>query len=256
MSLANVLSASGLGNVPKAFLIIHKTDPEDVRSEQVLAQTQNALQEAAANSTLKDLSKITGSNAHVLQVQYNPSSLSLQANAEPIPFTYLQQNVDNGIPNQNFRPPMVVLGVELMFDAMNPQDAFMMDKARLSAGTAVSNVSGIVQNVKHGGYTVQPQTEGLVAALLRPETRLVTFRWADMAFTGQLIEVRADYTMFSVSGKPIRSKVFMNIAQQVESGADVSYWDKAIDKVFGESSSVALKGLGQKAGNLLNLDAF
>ena len=167
MSLANVLSASGLGNVPKAFLIIHKTDPEDVRSEQVLAQTQNALQEAAANSTLKDLSKITGSNAHVLQVQYNPSSLSLQANAEPIPFTYLQQNVDNGIPNQNFRPPMVVLGVELMFDAMHPQDAFMMDKARLSAGTAVSDVSGIVQNVKHGGYTVQPQTEGLVAALLR-----------------------------------------------------------------------------------------
>ena len=109
--------------------------------------------------------------------------------------------------------------------------------------------------VVDGQLTVS-QTEGLVAALLRAGTRVVTFRWADMAFTGQLIEVAADYTMFSVSGKPIRSKVRMNIAQQVESDADFLSWDRALDKVFGDEESVALKGAAQNLGNLLNLDAF
>ena len=97
---------------------------------------------------------------------------------------------------------------------------------------------------------------GLVAALLRPETRLVTFRWADMAFTGQLIEVRADYTMFSVSGKPIRSKVALNISQQVESNADIKYWDKVLDNTFKENNSVEMKKTAQELGNLLNLDLF
>lgn len=256
MSLASTLMQSVPGGVQKAFLIIHKLDASEVDSGKVLADTQKALQNAASNASLTGLVMAAGHHAHVMQVQYNPSTLSLQANAEAIPFTYLQQNVDSGIPNQNLRPPMVVLAVELIFDAMNPADAFMMDKARLSVGAAATDISGIVQNVKHGGYTVQPQTEGLVAALLQSETRMVTFRWADMAFTGQLIEVRADYTMFSVSGKPIRSKVFMNIAQQVESSADVGYWNKALDRVFSESSSVNLKSAGQKVSNLLNLDAF
>ena len=256
--MLNSLTGSVLGGIQKAYLIIHKTDAQSISSAQVTAAAQNALLSAASNASAGALSGAlngAGAAATVLQVQYNPTTLSIQANAEAIPFTYLQQNVDNGIPNQNLRPPMVVLSVELIFDAMNPQDAFMLDKARLSVGTMVSNVAGIVQSTK-GGYTVQPQTEGLLAALMRANTRLVTFRWADMAFTGQLIEVQADYTMFSVSGKPIRSKVRMNIAQQVESDADCKYWDSALDNMFKSGDEVSLKGAGQKLGNLVNLDAF
>lgn len=192
---------------------------------------------------------------NVMQVQYNPASLSIQANAEAIPFTYLQKNIDNGIPHQSPRPPMVVLSVELIFDAMNPKDAFMQEKFSLSTGGAVSSVAGALQAGK-GGYTVQPQTDGLIAALMKPSTRVVTFRWADMAFTGHLIEVQAEYTMFSVSGKPIRSKVQMNIAQQVESDADIQYWDKALDTMFTGDGEAGGKGLGQTMGNLLNLGAF
>ena len=259
MSLKSTLAASAAGNIQKAFLVIHKTDPEDINSAKVMAASQMVLQAAASNAGADALSqglRGVGANAHVMQVQYNPSSLSIQGSVEERPRSYLQQNVDSQIPNFNICPPMVVLSVELIFDAMNPQDAFMMDKARLSAGTVISDISGGIQTAKKGGYTVQPQTEGLVAALLRAGTRVVTFRWADMAFTGQLIEVAADYTMFSVSGKPIRSKVRMNIAQQVESDADFLYWDRALDKVFGDEESVALKGAAQNLGNLLNLDAF
>ena len=264
--LTERLSAS-MGGVQKAILIIHREDAEEIDTEEVSEQTQQALEKATVDSVLENMPAGTsaeklygglttaGLDVAILQVQYNPDSLTIQANADPIPFTYLQANVDSGIPNQNLRPPMVVLGVELIFDATNPQDAFMMDKFRISAGSVVSDIAGGIQ-AKKGGYTVQPQTEALIAALLQEDTRVVTFRWGDMAFTGQLYEVRADYTMFSVSGRPIRSKVSLNISQQVESQADMKYWDKAMGKVFKESNNVELKKTGQQLGNLLNLDLF
>lgn len=245
---------SNTGAVQKAFLVIHEQDASKVSSMDVSAGTINQLTAATAGSTLSAVAKgLSGAGmsmrSHVLQVQYNPSSLTLQANAQPIPFTYLMQNVDEGIPNQASRPPMVVLSVELVFDDMTPTDAFTMDKTRL-----VETVAAGVMSASKNGYTVQPQTDGLVAAILRPETRLVTFRWADMAFTGHLIEVQADYTMFSTSGRPIRSKVRMNIAQQVESDADIQYWKNALKKRFESGDTQNLKSAGQAAGNLLNLD--
>lgn len=256
MGLLNTASTSALGNVQKALLVIHKgKNSSALNSARVAAATENALANAA--STLQATQTALSQNSmdfSVMQVQYNPSSLSIQANAESIPFTYLQENIDNGIPNQNTRPPMVVLSVQLVFDAMNPKDAFMAEKyTSVSTGGIVSSASA-VSKALNGGYTVQPQTDGLLAALLKPFTRLVTFRWADMAFTGQLIEVQAEYTMFSVSGKPIRSTVQMNIAQQVESKADIQYWDNALDQAIKDKSLEQGKGIDQTLGNLLNLN--
>lgn len=256
MGLSDTLAASATGGIQKALLVIHKLDASEVDSSQVASSAANALQGAAwGMSATSAAMGAAGMQASVMQVQYNPTSLSIQANAEAIPFTYLQQNIDSGVPNQSPRPPMVVLSVELIFDAMNPKDAFMAEKFSLSTGGIVSSVAGGIQAAK-GGYTVQPQTDGLIAALMRPSTRVVTFRWADMAFTGQLIEVQAEYTMFSVSGKPVRSKVKMNIAQQVESDADIQYWDKALDTMFSSGDEAGGKSAGQKLGNLLNLGAF
>lgn len=254
MGLGNTLASSALGSVQKALLIIHKTDASAVDSAQVAVAAENALRGAAAGLAATSAAmQSAGMNTSVMKVQYNPTSLSIQANAEAIPFTYLQQNIDSGIPNQSPRPPMVVLSVDLIFDAMNPKDAFMAEKFSLSTGGIVSSVAGAIQTATGGGYTVQPQTDGLIAALMRPSTRVVTFRWADMAFTGQLIEVQAEYTMFSVSGKPVRSKVRMNIAQQVESDADIQYWNKVLDTTFNGSVEAGGKGIDQTLGNLLNL---
>ena len=256
MGLGQVLSTSALGNIQKALLVIHKLDASEVDSSKVAASTEAALLGAA--SGMSATSAALGGSAGkvcVMQVQYNPSSLNIQANAEAIPFTYLQKNADSNVPSQNSRPPMVVLSVELVFDAMNPKDAFMAEKFSLSTGGTVSSAAGIAKAAK-GGYTVQPQTDGLIAALMRPQTRVVTFRWADMAFTGQIIEAQAQYSMFSVSGRPVRSIVRLNIAQQVESDADVQYWDKALDKGIESGQLERGKDVGQELGNLLNLGAF
>ena len=257
MGLGSQLGNAVVGNIQKALLVIHRQeDAAEVDSARVAAATEAALGGTAASMLATSAAmKAAKMKACVMQVQYNPSSLSIQANAESIPFAYLQQNVDSGVPNQSSRPPMVMLSVELVFDAMNPKDAFMAEKLSLSTGGVVSSAAAAKQLTK-GGYTVQPQTDGLIAALLRPSTRVVTFRWADMAFTGQLIEAQAEYTMFSVSGKPIRSKVHLNIAQQVESEADIKYWDAMFDKMVGNGALEQSKGAAQTMGNLLNLNAF
>jgi hypothetical protein len=261
MGIKETLASSALGSVQKAMLIIHQgKDAQEVDSTKVAADTALMLKSASASTSAKELGQALNGpqsalTSHVMQVQYNPASLSIQANAEAVPFTYLQQNIDSGIPNQSPRPPMVVLSVELIFDAVNPADAFMLDKLRLSAGSVVSDISGAIQ-AKQGGYTVQPHTNGLVAALMRPSTRVVTFRWADMAFTGQLIEVQAVYTMFSVSGKPVRSHVRMNIAQQVESSSDLKYWDGVLDRAFSNNNTITTKDASSNWGNIFNLDAF
>jgi len=259
MAISSMLSGIGssiIGSPKKAVLILHKDSGEAINSQEIANQTESMLALTSATTNAFALKALfVGSPFHLLQVQYNPSSIKISANAESVPFQYLQQNVDNGIPNQNHRPPSIVLTVDLIFDAVNVKDAFMLEKLRLSAGDAVSAVAGIAKSLK-GGYTVQPQTNGLIAMLMRDSTRTVTFKWADMTFTGEATEIQAKYTMFSVSGKPVRSVVTISITQQVDSKADSTYWDKAFDKCFGDAGSTMScggKGIGQTAGNLLNV---
>ncbi len=251
-------AGSALGIVKKALLILHTNTTKSTTSTSLANKTASALSKASGTglgATISDLAAGGMGASHVLEVQYNPNSISLQANAQPTSFQYLQQNFDSSIPTQITRNPSVVLSVELTFDAMNPKDAFMIDKLRLSAGDAVSAVSGLVKAAK-GGYTVQPQTNGLLAALIRDSTRFVTFKWADMTFTGELTEASATYTMFSVSGKPVRSVVHLNITQQVDTKADITYWDAAFNKTFGAADAAAATGgrsFAERYGNLLNI---
>ena len=244
------VAQSVAGITEKATLFVHTTGgAEKLNSKKVASSTASVLS--------GEMSAFGGpaTGTHMLKVQYNPSSLTIQANAESIPFKTILQHVDNGVPAQNLRAPMVVLSVELVFDAMNTQDAFMMDRTRLSLDTLATDARAVAKEV-NGGYSVQPQTNGLLAMILRPSTKLVTFAWADMSFTGEVMEAEAHYTMFSPSGRPIRSVVRMNISQQVESAADAQYWENAMDEVFCEIGSFEGKGAGQKLGNILNLGAF
>lgn len=249
-NMAKDLGSSALGIVPKAMLILH-TEDDGAAAANPMAQTKKALEGAAGAGAAGGAL----SGAHVLEVQYNPSSISIQANSVVTPFQYLQQNIDNGIPAQSFRDPAVVLSVELYFDDMNPKDAFMIDKLRLSVGDAVSGVSGLVKAAKGETYSVMPQTNGLLAALIRDKTRMVTFKWADMSFTGEMTEANASYTMFSVSGRPVRSVVKLSITQEVKAG-DEKYWTKAFDSAFGDETAAKTtvgKSFADRYGNLLNI---
>jgi hypothetical protein len=129
---------------------------------------------------------------------------------------------------QNSRPPSVVLGVQLIFDAVNNKDAFMFEKFRLSPTDIAADIAGAILGRE---YTVQPQTNALLAMVMRDSTRVVTFKWAERTFTPSDRNKRR-YTMFSVSGSH-PDVVPLRLTQLVESTADSTYWDTAFDNCFG-----------------------
>lgn len=232
MSLTSTVGA--LVNTEKAVLVL-STPPSTYTGS---SSSTSSLSSATASALSGTTSTTTSSSTHTLTLQYNPSSINFQANAQSVPFQYLQQNLDQGIPNMDTRPPSIVMTVDLHFDDMNVTDSFASETFSVdSVSDAVSTVASVVTNVAGDGYSVQPETNGLMAAVMSEITRNVTFRWSNMSFTGELSEVRARYTMFSTSGKPVRSIVTITITQQVTTDADSSAWNDAFDAAFGDSSS-------------------
>lgn len=226
-----------LGNIAKAQLIFQVSE---VRREN-------------ENGAQNDPNLNAGEYA--MTVQYNPASIRFQANAQPMPFKYMQNNVDSSVPTQRTRNASIVMSVELIFDDTNIKDAFMADKLRVSASDAVTDLIAAKQ-AKKGGYSVMLQTNAILAALLRDQTRNVIFQWADLSFQGELTEAQAAYTMFNVSGNPIRSTVSLNITQEFTKTAGDN-WEKTFDKVFGNANSLknaSAASAARRAQNLMNFN--
>jgi len=147
-------------------------------------------------------------------------------------------------------PAQTFMAFELLFDDVNNQDAFMFDKlTNVSAGAVVSDVSGVVKNVRRDGYTVRNEVEALIGLITQSDTRQVVFFWSGMAFAGEIVSIDATYTMFNSMGNPIRAVVRITIRQGGEdddSNSDNKYWDDAFDRL-----GTGKDPLG-KVGNLLN----
>ncbi len=245
--LASGLKSSILGAPSKAVITLH-TAPQTEGSQ----TGQNM-----ASLIKKALSGATGTGdntawgTHRLEVQYNPSSIVIQANADSVCFRHLQQNMDDSIPNSMNRPPSVVMSVELLFDDMTLADSFMVEKftSGVSAQT-VSNVAGMLSGKVH---SVQSKLNAFVGLMQNDLTRIITFQWADMSFTGEVTEVQVRYTMFSTSGRPVRGTVRLNITQQVDNKEQSEYWNKAFDQFLPQQSINNGKSVLDKAQNLINI---
>lgn len=212
-----------------------------------------------AGNIAKAMLFFTNANGEMcgMRVQYNPASVTIQANAQPIPVKYLQANVDASVPTQRTRNASAVLSVQLVFDDTNVKDAFMADKGNITnIGDITSVGTGIAKNVRGTGYSVLPQTNALVAAILRKQTRQVVFKWANTSFSGELTEAQASYNMFNVAGHPIRSTVTINITQEFKD-LTKDAWDKSFDSVFGARETgkdAAGASASRRTQNLLNFN--
>ena len=192
------------------------------------------------------------------EVQFNPSSLTLDAHVNHVSHQDTQndqQTNSQATFSDAVVQPYVQLSVDLIFDHVNNYDAFMWDKVRLGVGGTVANVVNAAVNGKQT-YTVQPEVEGLIATLREPKTRVISFVWGDFSFRGALQNVSAEYTMFSVSGRPIRAKVSLHLRQMLAL-VDQSQWVKEFDKAFTVPGALnGASGLAAKARaatNLLNI---
>ena len=202
-------------------------------------------------TSMKNVAKQEG--YHVMEVKYNPSRIRIQSHGgnQMMPGP---AGAGANLQMQSTIPAMTTMQVELLFDDMNKQDAFMMEKiSDVSAGAIVSDISGVVKNIIGDGYTVQREIEGIIGMITQSETRQVVFYWGDMAFAGEVIGIEAKYTMFNPLGHPVRGTVSLTIREGGPDGdsSGNAYWDDAYKEMM--KGGGLLGKLAGAAGNLLNL---
>ena len=268
------------GNLPKAILCVRdlsqaqggeKGDAAKKASDlqkRLLKSTEDALKglledNRGGSQTFRSLTgkngAMAGSGYLALEVQYNPSSISMSTQAgKQVQYSggSLGQGGANQI-TQIVQPVSTTMSFQLVFDDMNPQDAFVLENMAPTAGNLVSGTADVARKVR-GAYSVQAQMDGLMSLLTQPVTSNVIFYWAKMCFQGELVSVSSRYTMFNKDGNPIRGMVDLTIRQGEESGFDVAYWDEAFTRAFGDPGTDQISGkmgMATKAmqNNLLNI---
>lgn len=190
---------------------------------------------------------------HVMEVKYNPSKIQINASGgnQMMPGP---GGAGTNMQVQSVAPAATIMQVELLFDDLNIQDAFMFEKAtNITAGSIVTDVAGAVRTAKGNGYTVKHQIEAMIALITQAESRQVVFYWGDMAYAGEVVSVRAKYTMFNPVGHPVRGTVTLSIREGGPENRAVgdAYWNAAYQEMLeGDTLFSQLTGA---MGNLINL---
>ncbi len=263
MDVLQQAKASLTGNIETALLVIHdyrdkaaELKADDETNGPGRLATLAALGHSRMEATAQALQNGTAptypySKDRILRVQFNPSELTLNASAVP----KSEQDATTGR-NRTMAVETAELNltVKLYFDDMQTYDAFLWDKFTLglSAQTA-ANVVKLGKSLagKEEVHSVQSQVEALVATLRNAYTRTISFRWADFSFIGQLNTVRANYTMFSPSGRPIRAQVLLRIQHEMDPTM-LQGWYNSFDQAFGGDTKNLVKP-EQDRSALLNL---
>ena len=206
---------------------------------------------AALQSGNTSATALTRHQPKYFKVQFNPSELQLNgiAGYESVQ-NAVAQNKNKRTYTDSPKKPTITLSVNLYFDQMNHADAFMMDKFR--SGASVETVTNAIALLSGKEYSVQPQVEALIGALRNNYTRDITFYWGKFSFSGHLSDIRANYTMFSTSGRPVRAQVLLRMHQELDPEL-VSTWYSDFAQSFQGGSKSLTSGL-QKVGNLLNIN--
>lgn len=276
-ALMQNLKSSITGNIPKAILCVRDMMGDDSveddakaaarLQEKLLEETRDALKRGTGDRTLASQTfgslieggKMGGSGYLAMEVQYNPSSIHMETRAGVV--DYSGGNLGGQSINQlaqDDQPVATIMSFQLIFDDMNPSDAFVLENlAPTTVGNTVSLVGSGVKKKIDGGYSVQKQVDGLIALLTQTETRHVIFFWAKMCFRGILTDVNTRYTMFNKDGNPIRGVVELSIRQDAED--EFGHWDKAFTKAFGKAAENAERGMASgfskiTNNNILNLN--
>lgn len=195
-------------------------------------------------------------------VQFNPSQLTLSGYGGG-----MYQKTDYGTASSakkqqknigiSYEPAKVrlMMNVTLIFDQVSVKDAFMADKIAMSpTGIATGATSLVKEAVTKEEYSVQPIIEGFIGMLRQERTRFVTFCWGAMQYEGIVNSLNTRYTMFSLTGQPIRGEVELSmILVDEEVGPNnMGVWKKHYEEAFG-GGNVSYKNKTQYVGNILNL---
>ena len=200
-------------------------------------------------------SYLGGPTRKCFYVQFNPSELSLSGygGGQVAKTVFSDQG---GKIKYESAAVHITLNVKLIFDKVDPLEAFMSDK--LSASTTAM-AQGAVRSARRAvgkkDDSVQKEVEGFMAALRSQRTRRIIFHWGTMHYPGVLNRVSSQYTMFNVNGQPIRAVVSLSLvcADEEVSPGDMGIWQQHYEEAFQGKDRSYVKA-AQKAGNLLNFN--
>ena len=194
------------------------------------------------------------SKKKIFTVQFNPSTLRLSGHSGGPASTTNFSALNAKEVKRKAVDASISMSVELLFDSMDPKDAFMNDKIDVSPTGFLTGMAdmGLTMGQKKK-KTVQRQVEGFIGALRNENTRLITFNWGEICYSGVLRRVGAEYTMFNVAGEPVRAKVGLTImcADVKEWPNSVAVWQERYKNSYLGGSESGVKA-SQKLGNLLN----
>lgn len=241
-------AAKGLGLNESADLVA-STNPLDVGS---------LLESPGMGSTLTSLSGVTKKKFYV---QFNPRELKLTGYGGGLAAknNYIDSKDKVNTNELTFEKMdvRIELNVQLIFDQVDPQDAFMADKLNMSTTAMIEGAVKAVRTATGSKElcSVQKQVEAFVAALRSPFTRQIIFSWGDMSYSGVLNRVSAQYTMFNVIGAPVRALVNLTLvcADSSVDANNMGPWYEAYSKAFGAGAQSFVKN-SQKVGNLFNFN--
>ena len=201
------------------------------------------------------LSGIEGATRKLFYVQFNPNELSLSGYGGGLASKTDFSEKGNSITFDK-ADVRITLNVRLIFDKVDPQDAFMADKANTSTtAMATGAAKAALTEKEKKDYSVQTEVEGFIAALRSKYTRRITFHWGTMTYTGILNRVSAQYTMFNVQGLPVRAFVNLSLvcADEAVSPSSMGMWQAYYQELF-EAGNQSYVKAAEKAGNLLNFN--
>ena len=178
----------------------------------------------------------------VMEVQFNPSSLMLRSyggseNLQAANYTKDDIGITRGKLGVHTE-----MQVKLIFDQISNYSAFTSDMLTLSTSRAVSQAAGAIGGLIGGpSASVQMIVEAFIATMRNENTRRVCFEWGEFYYEGMLSRVNTDYTMFDLSGNPIRAEVTM-VLYLVDDDLDKEfneYWYDAYYAAFIEGNPTA-----------------
>ena len=203
-------------------------------------------------------------------VRFNPSQLSINAvGGGKVAKTNFDDSGNSKVEYASM-DVNIQLTVRLIFDDMRVTDSFMNEVA-----TPVNGLHKAYHAKRGTRNSVQAQVEGFIGALRNDHTRRVTFNWGKLSYAGVLNYMNAEYTMFSIHGRPVRAHVDIGIlcADKETSDKDGPWKDKFNAAFIGtrknletvgenletagenlETTGENLETVGQNVGNLFNIN--
>ena len=281
-SILNNAAQSAVGNIEKAVIEIIDMRGRDLKQEPPVSMGGTnkslgglpapslsadsvfggsaALTDAAADLSEEVggrlLSQLEGATRKCFYVPFNPSELSISGyGGGRVTKTDYTSREGKGIAFEQ-ADVRITLNVKLIFDKVDPMDAFMSDKLSSSVTTLAEGVQkGVRTALGKKDNSVQTEVEGFIAALHSTYTRRITFHWGRMNYTGVLNQVSAQYTMFNVKGQPIRAVVSLSLvcADKDVSANSMGVWQEYYYQAF-QGGNQSYVRAAQKAGNLLGIN--